>query len=140
MEKCSEPRESIYRLDLKTKKDKYRNSSKYKLSDQFLNAASAYTRIKQSFSLHSWKTENVNVLDYCNSLPETHVQRRSPPVLPPIYMSRPRPFKTLQQRDIWISTEARGPISDEEWQELKQCRYLRSGLRKFWTGKEIMPC
>ena len=56
---------------------------------------------------------------------------RLPPVLlPPIYTVRPAP---LHPRLLLTPTYHRGPICDAEWEELKECRYLRDGLSKFKT-------
>lgn len=54
---------------------------------------------------------------------------RLPPIqLPPIYKTRER---QLRARDFSLPPAIKGPFSDQEWDELRDCRYLRNGLKKF---------
>ncbi|XP_059169112.1 uncharacterized protein LOC131950918 [Physella acuta] len=54
---------------------------------------------------------------------------RLPPILlPRIYTIAPRPLK---YREFMTPTKARGSISDAEWEDLKDCRYIRNGLPRF---------
>nr|KAI8755223.1 hypothetical protein BgiMline_011313 [Biomphalaria glabrata] len=62
-------------------------------------------------------------------IPRKKRQLRLPPILlPKIYTVTPRP---LQYREFLTPTTVRGPITDEEWEELKYCRYIRQGVPKF---------
>ncbi|XP_069140342.1 uncharacterized protein [Argopecten irradians] len=48
---------------------------------------------------------------------------RLPPImLPPIYSTKPLPVLT---RDFSLPTDPPAPLSDEDWEELQECRYLR---------------
>lgn len=54
---------------------------------------------------------------------------RLPPIqLPPIYKTRER---QLRHRDFSLPSAMKAPMSDREWDELQDCRYLRHGLKKF---------
>lgn len=56
-------------------------------------------------------------------------QLRLPPILlPRVYTTKPRP---LQYREFLTPTKIRGPITDTEWEELQDCRYLRNGVPRF---------
>ncbi|XP_012939078.1 uncharacterized protein LOC106012021 [Aplysia californica] len=54
---------------------------------------------------------------------------RLPPILlPKVYTIAQRP---LQCREFLTPTKIRGPITDSEWEELKDCRYIRHALPRF---------
>ncbi|CAG5127620.1 unnamed protein product [Candidula unifasciata] len=56
-------------------------------------------------------------------------QLRLPPILlPRVYTVNPRP---LQCREFLTPTTIRGPITDEEWEDLKNCRYIRQAVPRF---------
>lgn len=48
--------------------------------------------------------------------------------MPPIYSMPPLP---LIKRDFVTSKKIDDHVTDQEWEELSQCRYLRHGLQKF---------
>ncbi|XP_033757146.1 uncharacterized protein LOC117339572 [Pecten maximus] len=48
---------------------------------------------------------------------------RLPPImLPPIYSTKPLP---LLSRDFSLPVDPPAPLSDDDWEELQECRYLR---------------
>lgn len=54
--------------------------------------------------------------------------RLPPIILPPIYNMQPRP---LMPRDFEIPPNPPKTLTDEEWDDLYECRYLRPAMKKF---------
>lgn len=59
--------------------------------------------------------------------------RLPPIILPPIYTLTPR---ALIVRDFSSPTSVPPPISEEDWEDLEDCRYLRSIKKHFNVGKD----
>ncbi|CAL1530196.1 unnamed protein product [Lymnaea stagnalis] len=105
-----------------------------------INAPSSPT---SSWDKRSWSslprisTSTPNFLDQaayqeddCGSpKPKKKRQLRLPPILlPRVYTIQPRP---LRYREFLTPTNIRGPITDSEWEELQDCRYIRKGVARF---------
>ncbi|XP_076461002.1 uncharacterized protein LOC143293705 [Babylonia areolata] len=69
---------------------------------------------------------------YSHAANSSHLARRKRPLLlppimlPPLYTVKPTPFKFRDEVYFaGAASRARRPISDEEWDKLRDCRYLR---------------